>query len=439
MNKPNIVIVAGGKNSRFYPLNTQTHKGFLPIVGKPIFLRSLENLKEYGFGLEKNGNKIVVVVSSKDFDGNGFSKYLAENNVAKELGLNIEIVLQNKAEGMGDALLSAKENILNGNTESFITASPYHLNIGQKAEELLNKKLAENANGVLSASHTENPELFGIIHLDEKDQKKVVGILEKPKQKISDPLKVDSLYLFETNFLNELSKTSKDEYSLENAITNYAKNNYVTWIKNGEESFSLKYPWHLFDAFSNIIKNQNTTISKSAKISKTVIIDESNGPVIVDENAEIGDFVKISGPCYIGKGVFVGDYSFIRGSSLELGVVVGANTEIVRSILFENSVIHYGYMSDSILGPETKVGAGLITANKRFDRKGIKVRFEDIKNKKDNVVDSRKEGLGIITGKNVQIGIRTNSMPGILIGENSTTYPGLTLQENVKKNQIFKG
>ncbi len=439
MNKPNIVIVAGGKNSRFYPLNTQTHKGFLPIAGKPIFLRSLENLKEHGFGLKKNGDKIVIVVSSKDFDGNGFSKYLSENDVAKELGLNIEIVLQNKAEGMGDALLCAKENILNGNTENFIAASPYHLNIGQKADELWNKKLAENANGVLSATPTENPELFGILKLNEKDQKKVVGIIEKPKETISDPLKVDSLYLFETSFLNELSKTSKNEYSFENAITIYAKNNHITWIKNENESFSLKYAWHLFDAFSNIIKNQKTKISKTAKISKTTIIDDSVGPVVIDENAEIGDFVKISGPCYIGKSVFVGDYSFVRGSSLELGVVVGANTEIVRSILFENSVIHYGYISDSILGPETKVGAGLITANKRFDRKGVKIRLEDSNTKKEIVVDSGKKGLGIITGKNVQIGIRTNTMPGILIGENSTTYPGLTLQENVKENQIFKG
>ena len=46
MQKPTILIIAGGENSRFYPLNTQTHKGFSTLVGKPIVAHALENLKK---------------------------------------------------------------------------------------------------------------------------------------------------------------------------------------------------------------------------------------------------------------------------------------------------------------------------------------------------------------------------------------------------------
>jgi len=49
MQKPTILIVAGGKNSRFFPLNTETHKGFLPLLGKPMIVRALKSLKKNNF------------------------------------------------------------------------------------------------------------------------------------------------------------------------------------------------------------------------------------------------------------------------------------------------------------------------------------------------------------------------------------------------------
>jgi len=128
----------------------------------------------------------------------------------------------------------------------------------------------------------------------------------------------------------------------------------------------------------------------------------------------------------------VGDYSFVRGSSLEEGVVVGANTEVVRSILFENSSIHYGYIADSILGQKTTIGAGIITANKRFDRKNIRVKING------NTIESGLKSLGIITGHNTTIGIRVNSMPGILIGKDTTIYPGATINKNIDEDETLK-
>ncbi len=425
MNKPTILIVAGGKNSRFFPLNTETHKGFLSLVGKPIFVRALENLKEHGF------EKIILVVSKKDFGDNGFSKYIKENDLESRLGLNIEVVLQEEALGMGNALLSAKEHLIKDINEFFILASPYHLNVGKKAQELINKKQETGASCVLSGTKTENPELFGVLDLDPNNKDKVLGITEKPKDGASPSnLKVDSIYLLDNKFINELSATSEEEYSLESAITEYSKKTNISWIENTEVTFSLKYPWHLFDAFMQIISKEKTSISKNAEISKTAIINDDNGPVIIDDTAEIGEFTKISGPCYIGKNVFVGDYSFVRGSSIEDGSIIGANAEVARSIFFEKSTIHYGYISDSILGSETQVGAGLITANKRFDRDSVKVKV------KDHKIDSKREALGIITGSNAQVGIRTNTMPGILIGKNSTIYPGLTVSKNIPEDGV---
>ena len=419
MQKPTILIIAGGKNSRFFPLNTKTHKGFLPLVGKPIITLALESLKQHNF------NKIVVVVSQKDYGDNGFSKYLKEN----DSGLDIQTVLQKEAKGMGNALLLAIEHL----DDSFILASPYYFNMGKKAQMLWTKKQESGANCVFSGTHTETPELYGILDLDPNNQEKVLGIVEKPKNgEEPSSFKADSVYLFDNKFIEELTNTPEEEYSLETAITTYAKKANIAWIKNTELIKSIKYPWHLFRSFEQIILRSKTSISNQAEVSKTAIIDDSNGPVIIEDGARVGEFVKISGPCYIGKNCLVGDYSFIRGSSLEAGAIVGANTEVVRCIFFENSSIHYGYIGDSILGTGSQIGAGLITANKRFDRKNVGVK---IKNK---VVDSNRRALGIITGDNAQIGIRVNTMPGIMIGENSVVYPGLTLSRNVDANETIK-
>lgn len=416
MSKPTIIIIAGGENSRFAPLNTKTHKGFLSLAGIPIVNRAFESLKEHGF------YDVILVLSKKDFDGNGFSEYLDKT----DHGLNITTVLQEDATGMGDALLLAKEQL---SSDTFILASPYYSNLGHIAEQLHQKELNSHSDCVFSGSRTNKTGIYGILKFDKEDTHKVVGIIEKPKKDElaeKEYIKIDSIYLFNSKFLEDLSNTKKDEYSLETAISNFAKDAHCTWILNTGKIQSLKYPWHLFRTFDQIMIEKKTYFSDTAKISDTAIFDQDNGPVIVDDYAIIGDFVKLVGPCYVGRNSRVGDYSFVRDSSIESGAVIGANTEVVRSIMFEDSSIHFGYLADSIIGHSTRIGAGLITANKRHDRKNINIQ---IKNK---LIDTQRNNLGIITGENVSLGIRVNTMPGLTIESNVEIDPGETIKRNVK-------
>ncbi len=419
MTKPTIVIIAGGENSRFSPLNTKTHKGFLSLVGRPIIANAFNSLKKHGF------TNIVLITSVKDQTNPDLSTYL-QNNTA---GLAITQIVQKNPTGMGDAILLAKQHL----GENCIVASPYYSNLGEIAARLWQQKQETNANCVYSGTQTDKTGIYGILKIDPHNPKKVIGIEEKPTKKdTNSAIKIDSIYLFDAGFIQELAQTEKDEYSLEKAIKSYAEKTEATWVENKGHVQSLKYPWHLFNLFEQIVSQEKTSFAKSAQIADTAVFDDSNGPVIVAENATIGDFTKLVGPCYIGKNCLVGDYSFIRNSSLEEGVTVGANTEVVRSILLENSSIHFGYLADSILGHATKIGAGLITANKRLDRKNIRVEV------KKSLVDTKSNTFGIITGENVTIGISVNTMPGITIGANAEIHPCLTVTRNVPANEIVK-
>src|SRR3989344_326947 len=90
------VILAAGKNERFWPLGNSKHKCMYEIMGKPILFYTIQELKKTGI------RDIVIVISPKDcsiqnYFGNG-----------KKIGVAISYVTQQEARGMGDGVLSAK-------------------------------------------------------------------------------------------------------------------------------------------------------------------------------------------------------------------------------------------------------------------------------------------------------------------------------------------
>ena len=416
--KPTVVILAAGKNSRFFPLNTETHKGCLPLLGEPIIIRTLRNLEAHGF------MDIVIVVSEKDFQGKGFSAEITKYN----LNSNISWTLQPDAQGAGQALLTATAHL---QTEHFIMLSPYYTNAGELAEELWHSQQTEQSECVFMGTQVENPSLYGMFEFDPEHANRVIGIVEKPQEHAPSNYKINSIYLLSKSFMAHLETTPQEEYSLEAALTSFAKDHVVTWVENTEELPSLKYSWHLFEMLSHIFENQKTSISPEANISTTAVLDDSAGPIIIKAGARIGDFAKIVGPCYIGSEAMVGDYCFVRGEcSIEAGATVGANTEVVRAILLPKASIHFGYLADSILGQGVKVGAGLITANKRLDRAPIRTQL------KGSMVTLPSNRQGVIIGAYANLGISVRAMPGILLGARTFVHPATTISKNTEHEPI---
>lgn len=414
--KPTILIIAGGNNSRFFPLNTQTHKGFIELLGKPLVIQGIEDAQANGF------TDFVLVVAHRDYESGNIAMMLEKYN----LTATVKVVLQEEAKGMADAVLSAQEYL----GEYFVLASPYYTNMGQISELLWNKQQETQADCVFLASETSTPELYGIL---EVDNDKVLSIVEKPK-KGTEPsnLKASSIYLLNQTYLKTLMTTAENEYALEDAFTQFAQTNFISYELTTQKLPSLKYAWHLLDMFDYLIQQQSTLVSSEATIATTAVIDDSKGPVIIQPGATIGHAAKVVGPCYIGQDTLVGDFSFVRHSAVEANAVVGANTEVVRSIVMKGANIHYGYLADSIIGPHSKIGAGLITGNKRFDRQEISTIL------KEKPVNTQLKALGVITGEKTTLGIRVSTMPGVLIGAEAVIYPSKTIYKNVSKGEVIK-
>ena len=175
------------------------------------------------------------------------------------------------------------------------------------------------------------------------------------------------------------------------------------------------YPWEVLPKINDFIieLGNDIFISKTAKIAKMACL---NGPLIIDDGAEIRHCAFIRGNAIVGQ-----------------GAVVGNSTELKNVILFNKvQVPHYNYVGDSILGYKAHMGAGSITSNVKSDKKLVV-----IKNGKEEIETNRKK-VGAMLGDNVEIGCGSVLNPGTVIGKNSNIYPLSSVRGVIPNNSIYK-
>ena len=189
----------------------------------------------------------------------------------------------------------------------------------------------------------------------------------------------------------------------------------------------VTYPWEVLPKISAFIvalgntlpeeiyekKGENIWIARSAKVNPSACI---NGPVIIDEEAEIRHCAFIRGNAIVGK-----------------GAVVGNSTELKNVILFNKvQVPHYNYVGDSILGYKSHMGAGSITSNVKSDKTLVVVRAGEER------FETGLKKFGAILGDHVEIGCNSVLNPGTVIGRDSRVYPLSMVRGAVPENSIYK-
>lgn len=187
------------------------------------------------------------------------------------------------------------------------------------------------------------------------------------------------------------------------------------------------YPWEVLPKIHDFIielgkrlpreiyeeKGENIWIARSAKVAPTACL---NGPLIVDEEAEIRHCAFVRGNAIVGK-----------------GAVVGNSTELKNVILFNKvQVPHYNYVGDSVLGFQSHMGAGSITSNVKSDKTPVTVKGKDIR------IETGLKKMGAMLGDNVEVGCNSVLNPGTVIGRNSNIYPTSMVRGVVPSGSIYK-
>ncbi len=396
------VILGAGASTRFYPLSEGRPKCLIPLMGKPILAWTIEALGKLAI------KKIVLVNTGdsqiKDYFGDG-----------KKFGVEITYVTQDKPLGMGDALLTAKDYL----QEEFFLLNAHHLDIDNFSQLMIEKK--READAVLLAEEKENFWEFGV--LDLKDDQALKLMEKPPKNQEFSRTCVVGIYLLTKDFLPVLAKTPRDQYQFEIALDQFMKLKKVKVVKTKLKPVSLKYPWDLLKVKDYLLEKMPHQISRGAKIGKGVILV---GKMKIEDGVTIHENAVIKGPVYLGKNVLVGNNALIRdGAILEENARVGAFSEIKNSLFLPGATLGSGFVASSIIGENCRLAHNFTTANRRFDRKVIKVKI------KEKEVETGLDDFGVLLGENVYTGIGVGTMPGITIGKNAVIGPGTFVFDDV--------
>lgn len=189
----------------------------------------------------------------------------------------------------------------------------------------------------------------------------------------------------------------------------------------------VTYPWEALPKIHDFIislgeklpkeiyeeRGEHIWVAKSAKVAPTACL---NGPLIVDEDAEIRHCAFVRGNAIVGK-----------------GAVVGNSTELKNVILFNKvQVPHYNYVGDSILGYKSHMGAGSITSNVKSDKTLVVVKGEGIS------IETGLKKMGAMLGDNVEVGCNSVLNPGTVIGRNTNIYPTSMVRGVIPADSIYK-
>jgi NDP-sugar pyrophosphorylase family protein len=189
----------------------------------------------------------------------------------------------------------------------------------------------------------------------------------------------------------------------------------------------VTYPWEVLSWIGKFIielgnsldmnlfekRGEDIWVAKSAKVAPTACL---NGPLIIDEEAEIRHCAFIRGNAIVGK-----------------GSVVGNSTELKNVVIFDSvQVPHYNYVGDSVLGYKSHMGAGSITSNVKSDKTLVVV-----KDKKEELATGLKK-FGAMLGDHVEVGCNSVLNPGTVIGRNTNVYPLSMVRGVIPADSIYK-
>lgn len=326
-----IIIPMAGMGKRMRPHTLTVPKPLIPIAGKPIVQRLVEDIakvcqepiEEVAFIIGRFGDKVEADLKS----------------IAEKIGAKGSIHYQDEALGTAHAIMCAKEALTGKVVVAF-------------ADTLFKAdfKLDTNADGTIWVQRVEDPRPFGVIKLN--DQNEITDFVEKPQEFVSD-LAIIGIYYFrdgeylrqELQYLLDNDIKDKGEYQLTNALENMKNKGtrfipavISEWLDCGNKNATV----YTNQRYLEYIKDEEGLVASTAKLENTIIIP----PVYIGENAQITNSV-------IGPHVSIGNDTSVYNSVVSNSIVqenTGIKNSNIANSMLGNFVVYEGRQSDLSLG-----------------------------------------------------------------------------------------
>jgi len=310
-----IIIPMAGRGSRLRPHTLTVPKPLVPVAGKPIVQRLVEDLSASFRG---EVEEIAFIIG--DF-GDQVEKDLLE--IASNLGAKGSVYHQTEPLGTAHAILCAEPS-LDGNVIVAFADTLF------KADFSFDK----NSDGIIWTQQVADPSAYGVVQLD--DEGYITDFVEKPQTFVSDKAIVGIYYFSDGNNLkNELrylldnNIMEKGEYQLTNALENM-------------KSKGLKFKPGIIDEWLDC-GNKKAVVHANQRV-----LEFNKDKTMVHESASVEGSVIIP-PCYIGKDAKV--TNSIIGPHVSIGHNTHIDNSVIKNSVIQNeTVVTNAHLQDSMLG-----------------------------------------------------------------------------------------
>lgn len=315
-----IIVPMAGRGSRLRPHTLTIPKPLVPVAGKPIVHRLVEDIAAV---CDEPIEEIGFIIGD-------FGKVVEDQllKVAESLGAKGHIFYQKEALGTAHAILCAKE-IMEGKTIVAFADTLFRADF----------TLDDEQDGIIWVQQIDDPSAFGVVKLDENDH--ITDFVEKPKDFVSDLAIIGIYYFKDGEYLKEnlqylIDNDIKDkgEYQITDALermkkagTKFTPGKVKEWLDCGNRPATVYTNQRVLE----FIKDKNNT-AESAIVENSIIIQ----PCFIGENVKINNSV-------IGPHVSVGS-----GTSI-------SNSRISNSIVQKDTILEDLNCKDSMIGNKAKL------------------------------------------------------------------------------------
>ncbi len=290
-----------GRGSRLRPHTLTVPKPLIPIAGKPIVHRLVEDIA----GVIHQKIEEIAFIVSRDFGTQVENDLVA---IAEKLGAKGTIYYQEKPLGTAHAIMSAKES-MNGPVVVAYADTLFRADF----------TLDTTADSVIWVKQVEDPSAFGVVKLNNKNE--IIDFVEKPQEYVSD-LAIIGIYYFKSG------ETLRQElqYLLDNNITKGGEYQLTDGLENMKQK-GMKFVPGKVDEWMDC-GNKNVTVETNSRMLGFL---HNDGKDLVSDTAVLENSTIIP-PCFIGKNVV------LKNATVGPNVSLGNNT-IVENSIVKNSLV----------------------------------------------------------------------------------------------------
>ena len=330
-----IIVPMAGRGSRLRPHTLTVPKPLVPIAGKPIVRRLVEDITRV---CGQKVDEIAFVIG--DFGAVVEAELL---EIAKSLNAKGAIYHQDEALGTAHAILCAKEALEGPVVVAF-------------ADTLFRADftLDTQKDGIIWVQKVEDPRAYGVIKMNENNV--ITDFVEKPQEFVSD-LAIIGIYFFkdglklsaELQYLIDNNITEKGEFQLTNALENMKQKGAEFYPGKVDEWLDCGNPIAAVHANKRVLEyTANDEARKALNIENTRVLE----PCFIGTNVQLKN-------CTIGPYVSIGNDTCIINSTIK-NTIIQNNTTIVDADLEDsmigNHVEYKGGKKRISIGDYSKIG-----------------------------------------------------------------------------------